>query len=160
YLGLVVALAAAAFVLTPFWLGELGYVYILAIAAVGLMLLSGYTGLVSLSHAAFLGIGAYANAYLLKLGLPFGFTLPAAAALAGIAGIAWGLPMLRLSGLYLAIGTYAFGLIVEQVFIHWEVVTNGFRGLQVPRPMLFGVDVGDGRPFYFLCLAILVLAMI
>jgi len=159
YVTLTLALAAAPFVLPRFWLGELGYVYILAIAAVGLMLLSGYTGLVSLSHAAFVGIGAYANAYLLKLGLPFALTLPAAAAIAGIAGIALGLPMLRLSGLYLAIGTYAFGLIVEQVFIHWEVVTNGFRGLQVPRPMMLGVDFGDGLPFYFLCLAILVLAM-
>jgi branched-chain amino acid transport system permease protein len=160
YFALVAALAAAPFVLPTFWLGELGYVYILAIAAVGLMLLSGYTGLVSLSHAAFVGIGAYANAYLLKLGLPFILTLPAAAALAGVSGIALGLPMLRLSGLYLAIGTYAFGLIVEQVFIHWESVTNGFRGLQVPRPVMLGVDLGEGLPFYFLCLAILVLAMI
>src|SRR5262249_6633022 len=129
YVALTMALAAAPLVLPRFWLGELGYVFILAIAAVGLMLLSGYTGLVSLSHAAFVGIGAYANAYLLKIGLPFALTLPAAAAIAGLAGIALGLPMLRLSGLYLAIGTYAFGLIVEQVFIHWEVVTNGFRGL-------------------------------
>jgi len=160
YAALVAALAAAPFVVPQFWLGELGYVFILAIAAVGLMLLSGYTGLVSLCHAAFVGIGAYANAHLLKLGVPFVVTLPAAAALAGIAGIALGLPMLRLSGLYLAIGTYAFGLIVEQVFIHWEGVTNGFRGLQVPRPTVLGVDLADGVPFYFLCLAILMLAMI
>jgi branched-chain amino acid transport system permease protein len=84
----------------------------------------------------------------LKLGLPFFLTLPAAAA-CGISGIVLGLPMLRLSGLYLAIGTYAFGLIVEQVFIHWESVTNGFRGLQVPRPVMLGVDLGEGLPFTF-----------
>ncbi|MCW5772364.1 MAG: branched-chain amino acid ABC transporter permease [Rhodospirillaceae bacterium] len=157
---LIAVVAAAPLVLSAFWLGEIGYVFILAIAAVGLMLLSGYTGLVSLSHAAFIGIGAYANAHLLKLGVPFALSLPAAGALAGVAGLLLGLPMLRLSGLYLAIGTYAFGLIVEQVFIHWEAVTNGFRGLPVPRPTVLGFDMAEGTPFYLLCLALLVGAML
>lgn len=160
YGALMACLVAAPFVLSPFWVGELGYVFILAIASVGLMLLSGYTGLVSLSHAAFVGIGAYANAYLLKQGVPFVLTVPAAAAIAGAAGLLLGLPMLRLSGLYLAIGTYAFGLIVEQIFIHWEAVTGGFRGMPVPRPTILGIDLVDGASFYFLCLGILVLAIL
>lgn len=160
YAALACILVAAPFGVSQFWIGEIGYVFILAIACVGLMLLSGYTGLVSLSHAAFVGIGAYANAYLLKQGVPFALSLPAAAAIAGAAGVALGLPMLRLSGLYLAIGTYAFGLIVEQIFIHWEPVTGGFRGMPVPRATVLGLDVSEGIAFYFLCLGILVAAMI
>src|SRR5205085_1331408 len=102
----------------------------------------------------------YTNAFLLKHGVPFAASLPAAAAVSGAAGIILGLPMLRLSGLYLAIGTYAFGLIVEQIFIHWEDVTGGFRGMPVPRPAMLGVDLADGIPFYFLCLGILIAAML
>src|SRR3974390_3342942 len=66
------------YALGEFYVGELGAVFIFAIAGVGLMLLVGYTGLISLGHAAFLGIGAYVNAVLLSHGVPFLLTLPAA----------------------------------------------------------------------------------
>ena len=103
----------------------MGGLFVFAIAGVGLMVLTGYTGLISLGHAAFLGIGAYTNAVLLAHGVPFLVTLPAAGLLAGLAGVAIGVPTLRMSGLYLAIATLAFGSIVGTVLQKWESVTGG-----------------------------------
>ena len=91
----------APLVLGEFYIGELGAVYIFAIAGVGLMLLVGYTGLISLGHAAFLGIGAYVNAVLLAQGVPFLITLPVAGLFTALCGAAIGRPTLRMSGLYL-----------------------------------------------------------
>ncbi|MBN8900000.1 MAG: branched-chain amino acid ABC transporter permease, partial [Rhodospirillales bacterium] len=88
-----------------FYVGELGGVFIFAIAGVGLMLLVGYTGLISLGHAAFLGIGAYTNSVLLSKGVPFLITLPIAGLFTALCGAAIGRPTLRMSGLYLAIAT-------------------------------------------------------
>ena len=95
------------------------------------MLLTGYTGQVSLGHAAFLAIGAYTEAVLVANGVPFVWSLVAAVALAGLAGIAIGLPALRLSGIYLAIATMAFGFIVVEVLTRWESVTRGSLGMTV-----------------------------
>src|ERR1022692_898482 len=86
-----VALLLIPVTLGEFYVGEMGGVFIFAIAGVGLMLLTGYTGLVNLGHAAFLGIGAYTNAILLHAGVPFIVTLPAAGVMAAIAGVAIGI---------------------------------------------------------------------
>src|SRR5215471_10482432 len=110
-------------VMSEFYVGELGGVFIFAIAGVGLMLLAGYTGLISLGNAAFLGIGAYTNSVLLAQGVPFLITLPAAGLFTALFGAAIGLPTLRMSGLYLAIATLAFGSIVGTVFQKWDTVT-------------------------------------
>ena len=83
---LAAALLVLPFVLTDFYLGELSLVFIYAIAGIGLMLLTGYTGLVSLGHAAFLAIGAYSHAYFLSKGWPFLVSLPAATLLTAIVG--------------------------------------------------------------------------
>ena len=120
--------------LGEFYIGELGAVFIFAIAGVGLMLLVGYTGLISLGHAAFLGIGAYVNAVLLAQGVPFLVTLPVAGLFTALCGAAIGRPTLRMSGLYLAIATLAFGSIVGTVFQKWTAVTGGFDGFAVPTP--------------------------
>ncbi len=157
YGGLSIVAVAAPLGLDIFWLGEVTYVLILAIAGIGLMILSGYTGLVSLSHAVFVGIAAYAHANLLDLGVPLPLSMIIAAALAALVGIGVALPTLRLSGIYLAIATLAFGVIVEQVFVRWEAVTRGFQGYQTPAGTLFGLDLGEGVPFYYLCLAVLAL---
>lgn len=159
--GLLALVVLAAPLLTDvYWISEIASVYILAVAGVGLMLLSGYTGLASLGHAAFLGIGAYAEAVLLQQGLPFFLSIPIAGMIAGAVGVMIGLPTLRLSGLYLSIATLAFGLIVEQIFIRWEGLTGGFRGFAVDHANLFGIDFSEGVPFYYLCLAILVLSLL
>ncbi len=154
---LVLVLAAPAG-LSTFMVGELSFVFIYAVAGIGLMLLTGYTGLASLGHAAFLGIGAYAHNYFFaKLGIPFPVALLLAGFVSAAFGIAFALPALRMTGIYLAIATLAFAVIMEQVFSKWNSVTGGFRGLNVPRASLFGWDMKTEVHFYYLCLAVLIL---
>src|SRR3546814_7179751 len=117
------------------------------------MSLTVFTGPVSLGHAAFLGIGAYTHAVLLKLGIPMVVTIPAATVAAALVGAVIGFPALRLTGIYLAIATLAFAFIIEQILIRWESVTGGFAGFPVPHPEVMGVVVTDDRPFYLLTLA-------
>lgn len=146
--------------LDDFYLGELALVYIYAIAGIGLMLLVGYTGLVSLGHAAFLAIGAYAHTWFLSHGWPFPLALLKASLITGLVGALIGLPAMRMTGIYLAIATLAFAVIVEQVIVHWESVTGGFRGMVVPSPHLLGLDLGGSVAFYFVCLLILLTCLL
>jgi len=157
---LAVALIAAPFLLEDFWLGEISYVFILSIVGLGLMLLVGFTGQVSLGHAAFLGIGAYTHAVLLHHGMPFVLSMAAATLLSAAVGVAVGFPALRLTGIYLAIATLAFAFIIEQVLIRWEHVTGGFKGFPVDRPEFFGISITDDTFFYYLTLFCLVLAVL
>ena len=156
---LVVVLLALPHLLGTFYIGELGAVFIFAIAGVGLMLLTGYTGLVNLGHAAFLGIGAYTNAVLLTAGWPYLLTLPASALLAAAAGVAIGIPTLRMSGLYLAIATLAFGQIVAAVLEKWDSVTHGFNGLPVPTPTILGLPIQGATGVYYASLVLLVFVL-
>lgn len=156
---LLVVLLLAPLFLGRFYLGELSALLVWAVAAIGLMLLIGYTGLVSLGHAAFLGIGAYTNAYLLGQGVPFLISFPAAGIVAAMAGVAIGAPTLRMSGLYLAIATLAFAIIVEKIFSNWTSVTGGFDGLPVPDPDIMGYALTRPWQFYYLCLAVLILVI-
>lgn len=156
YALLLAALVAIPMLAGEFYVGELAGLFIFAIAGVGLMLLTGYTGLVSLGHAAFLGIGAYSEAILLNQGVPFWLSLPLAAIITGLAGVAIGVPTLRMSGLYLAIATLAFGSIVGTVLQKWEHVTGGFDGLPVKAPLLFGIKLDTPEGIYYLSLLALV----
>ncbi len=167
YGALLLAVFAAPMILDEYYIGQMTQLYIIAIAGVGLMLLSGYTGLISLGHAAFFGIGAYTEAVLTGNGLSLPFmeepivfsfflSFPLAGILAAIAGVAIGIPALRLTGIYLAMATFAFAIIVEEVFSRWESVTNGYTGLLVESIEFGDVDLTDGMPFYFLCLGVLV----
>ena len=159
--GLLTAAALAApFLLASFYIGELSLLIIYAIAGLSVMLVVGYTGLVSLCHAAFLGIGAYAHVYCIKRGVPFLASVGVAGLLTGLTGALVALPAIRMRGLYLAIATLAFGSIVEQVFIRWESVTGGTRGMVVPKPNLFGWSVESETGLYHLCLAFLVLSIV
>jgi len=153
---LAIAVLLAPFILDSFYVGELALVYIYATAGIGLMLLVGYTGLVSLGHAAFLAIGAYVHAYLLSRGWPVPLSLLTAGLFTAAVGAIVGLPAMRMTGIYLAIATLAFAIIVEQVIAHWESVTGGYRGMLVPDAQIFGVDLSDGRPFYYLCLFVMI----
>jgi branched-chain amino acid transport system permease protein len=145
----------------PLWLdryllGALAQVFIFAIAGIGLMLLVGYTGLVSLGHAAFLALGAYTHAYLLNLGVPLPVALLTAALFTALIGGLVGIPALRMTGIYLAVATLAFAAIVEQVLGHWTSVTGGFSGMAVPKPEMFGWSLSSAPAFYFLCFIILI----
>ena len=146
-------------VLDRFYLGELALVYIYAIAGIGLMLLVGYTGQVSLGHAAFLAIGAYVHAWLMTQGWPLPLALAAATTFTAIIGGIVGIPALRMTGIYLAVATLAFAMIVEQVLGHWESVTGGYRGLPVPKAK-FLIDLSTPTAFYYLCLGMLFFCLI
>jgi branched-chain amino acid transport system permease protein len=156
---LLVVMLVIPLVMGEFYVGELGGVFIFAIAGVGLMLLVGYTGLISLGHAAFLGIGAYVNSVLLAQGVPFVVTLPAAGLFTAVCGAAIGLPTLRMSGLYLAIATLAFGSIVGTVFQKWTSVTGGFDGFAVPAPSILGLSLDGATGLYYVSLVVLVFVL-
>lgn len=160
YGSLMAALVAAPFVVPTFYVGELTYLFIIAIASLGLMVLTGFTGQVSLGHAAFLAIGAYTHAVLLTAGVPWVLSVCAAMAISAAVGLVIGLPAIRVSGLYLAMVTLAFSVVVEHVVGRWRSVTGGHNGLPVPDIAIAGMPASGQRPFYYLCLIMLVLTVL
>ena len=154
---LFLALLAAPWMLEEYFLSQLSFILIYGIVGVGLMLLSGYTGLISLGHAAFLAVGAYTEAVLAAKGWPFPFSLVVSAVFAAIVGIIVGLPALRVKGIYLAIATMAFGFIVEEVLARWESVTGGNTGLIIGQLSMFGWKADSERDFYYVALVVAVL---
>jgi branched-chain amino acid transport system permease protein len=159
YVLLAAAVLVLPAVLPAYYVGETTWVFIYAITGVSLMVLVGYTGLVSLGHAAFLGIGAYAHAYFLQQGLPWVVSATLAITLTTACGLVVGLPALRMTGIYLAIATLAFSVIIQEVFSRWESVTHGLSGMAVGKAVIFGVSFADDRAFYYLCLFFLVVAL-
>ncbi|MFO1292932.1 MAG: branched-chain amino acid ABC transporter permease [Rubrivivax sp.] len=159
------ALLALAALLAPAVLGEyllaqLSFVAIYAIAGVGMMLLVGYAGQISLGHAAFLAVGAYTEAILRKHGLPFVVTLPAAGATAALLSVLLAWSTARLAGIYLAMGTLAFAFVVEEVLMRWESLTGGNRGLAVEGIALGPFAVAAEWQFYYLCLGVLAVVLL
>jgi branched-chain amino acid transport system permease protein len=141
----------------PAYLSDMSMVFIYGLCGLSLMVLAGYTGLVSLGHAAFLGIGAYAHVYFTQdLGLPWIVGVALATVAAAASGVLVGLPALRMTGVYLTIATLAFALIIQEVFTRWERVTHGLKGRPVDKPVIFGVSFASDWAFYFLCLAMLI----
>ena len=156
YLALAAGLLMVPFLL-PSYAVDFSLMLIYGLCGLSLMVLAGYTGLVSLGHAAFLGIGAYAHVYFSQdLGLPWVVSVALAATLAATTGALVGLPALRMTGVYLAIATLAFALIVQEIFTRWDAVTGGLKGKAVERPVIFGFRLHDDVTFYFLCLGFLV----
>ncbi len=156
YAGLLAAVLLLPLAL-PDYLSDVSMVFIYGLCGLSLMVLAGYTGLVSLGHAAFLGIGAYAHVYFVQdLGLPWVVAVALAAALSAASGVLVGLPALRMTGVYLTIATLAFALIIQEAFSRWEHVTHGLKGRPVDKPVIFGVSFASDAAFYFLCLAFLI----
>ena len=156
---LLLGLAAAPWLLNEYALSQFTFIGIYAVVCLGLMLLSGFTGLVSLGHAGFLAMGAYTEAYLQARGWPFALSLPLSALVAGLTGIVVGLPALRIKGMYLAIATLAFGFIIEEAVVRAEGITGGNAGVQVGKLVIAGIDFDDGVNFYFLVTSIAVLCV-
>ncbi len=159
--GLLLAAAVVApWLLGSYYVGELTSVLIWALAGLGLMLITGHTGQVSLGHAAFMAIGAFTNLALMLRGWNFFPALIASALASGIIGAIIARPILRMSGIYLAIATLALSIIIEDVAIMAEPITGGVSGLFAPTIEFFGLQAdryGDPTTFYYLCLAVLVL---
>jgi len=124
-------------------------VYIIAI--MGLNLTLGYTGQISLGHAAFMGIGAYTVALMTLHGHSFWLALPLGAAIAFVAGLILGLPSLRVKHHYLALVTLGFGTVVYLLLTNEHELTGGFSGLPgIPRPSFFGLSLHSANSFYLL----------
>ncbi|HQZ08480.1 MAG TPA: branched-chain amino acid ABC transporter permease, partial [Burkholderiaceae bacterium] len=157
---LLLALLLAPWILPRYFVGEITYVFIMCVVSLGLMVLVGYTGQVSLGHSAFVAIGAYAHAWLLTQGVPLVASLVLAACITGVIGFVIGLPAIRVSGLYLAMVTLAFAMLTEIIIGRWKGVTGGYNGMSVTSPNLFGLDLSSLQSFYYLCLAVLLIALL
>jgi branched-chain amino acid transport system permease protein len=130
------------------------------IAAIGLQILIGFTGLLSLGHAAFMGVGAYTSALLVtKLGCPFILSILAAGLVAAFLGIIVGIPSLRIKGFYLMVATLAFQFVIDYIIIHWESVTRGIRGIELTTPYVFGISLVKNRTYFLLLFLMTVFLM-
>ncbi len=128
---------------------------IATIGAIGLNILVGYTGQISLGQGGFLAVGAYTAGILTaRLGLPWWASLIAACLVTALVGAIFGIPSLRLKGLYLAIATLAAQEIILWTVTHWDAVTGGVDALVVPNPMLFGIQLNTDFNFYWVIWAL------
>jgi branched-chain amino acid transport system permease protein len=153
--GLVLLFAVLAVVprfASTYTMDVLNRIGIAIIGAIGLNILLGFTGQISIGHAAFLAVGAYSTAiFEVNVGLPFFLAIPLAALVTSGFGLIFGIPSLRLKGLYLAIATLAAHFITTFVIVHWESMTKGVVGLSVPPAMVFGLPLdSDFRIFYLI----------
>jgi len=125
------------------------------ISAIGLQLLVGLTGLLSLGHCAFMGVGAYTSALLITgWGCPFVVSVLLGGFMAALFGVIVGIPSLRIKGFYLMVATLAFQFVIEYTIIHWDGVTRGIRGIELPTPHVLGISLEKNQN-YFLFLFIL-----
>jgi branched-chain amino acid transport system permease protein len=146
------ALAGAYLKRSDVYLLTLYLVYLMA--TMGLNLTVGYAGQMSLGQAAFFGIGAYHAAILMKLGWSFFAVLPVAALACFLLGLALGFPALRVQHHYLAFATLGFNVLVYLVMRNEEKLTGGTFGISnIPRPSLFGLDLGGHVAFFWFTLA-------
>jgi branched-chain amino acid transport system permease protein len=157
---LVAALIVAPYLLNSYALSFLTIILITAVGALGLNILTGYTGLISLGHVGFLVTGAYAYAVLVsKYGLPPIVGFLGAGIVPALVSLVVGAPSLRLRGLYLAITTLAFSFIINTVILEARPLTNGARGISVQRPDIFGVSFDSDAAFTHLCLGFAILTL-
>jgi branched-chain amino acid transport system permease protein len=146
---------------SAYWLDVLCRTGIAIIGAMGLNILTGSTGQISLGNAAFLAVGGYATAALAgRFGLPFIAVIPLSGVLTALIGMLFGIPSLRLRGLYLAMATLAAHFIVTFVAVHWESVTGGVNGVAVPSARLFGFELDDDRRLFYLIYPLVVLLLL
>ena len=160
-----VALAVALvlpFTLTNFRLFQFSQVFIYAIALLGLNILTGFNGQISLGHGAFYAVGAYTTAIMIdQWSVPYGWTIPTAGLVCLVAGFLFGIPALRLEGLYLALATFALALAVPQILKYFEHWTGGSQGIVLSKPKApWGLTITPDQWLYFLCLAVLVLLFV
>jgi branched-chain amino acid transport system permease protein len=160
-LALVVAVALP-FALSNFRLFQFTQVSIYAIALLGLNMLTGFNGQISLGHGAFYALGAYTTAIMMdRWNVPYGLTIAVAAVLCLVAGFLFGIPALRLEGLYLALATFALALAVPQILKYFEHWTGGSQGIVLSKPEApLGLRLSPDQWLYFLTLAILIVLFV
>lgn len=137
------------------WLSVSNIIFITIIAATGLNILTGYCGQLSIGHAGFIAVGAYTSAILTsKFNLPFPVGLISAGLVAGLIGLAFGIPSVRVKGFYLAISTIAAQFIIIWVLNHWTTVTGGFNGMIAPIATLGPLEFKHQSSSFYLVLII------
>ena len=164
---IIVAVFALPFLLKSATFSYKYYLYVLNMAGiyiiltVGLDLLSGFTGLISLGHAAFLAIGAYTSAILVdQVGLPFELSLIITPVIVGFFGLIIGFPALRIEGMYLGLTTMGVGFIVKRMIIALRDWTGGSGGLQVSDATLMGFSIQSDWDNYFFIFTFAILAVV
>jgi len=161
-LALVLIACALPFVMSNFRLFQFSQVYIYAIAILGLNMLTGYNGQFSLGHGAFYAIGAYISAIMMdRWNIGYGWTIPVAGVLCLIVGFLFGLPALRLEGLYLALATFSLALAVPQILKYFEHWTGGSQGIVLSKPKApFGLRLTEDQWLYYLTLAVAIVLFV
>lgn len=157
---LLVLLASLPLWLSPYLVFVCTLIGIFIVGAVGLNILTGSTGQISLGHSAFMGLGAYSAGLLAQAGLPFWLAIPLAGAAAAAAGAFFGIPSLRVKGLYLALATLAAQVILQFGFNLFDSRGGGTAYLSVPEASLWGVTLDRDRLFYYVVFAAVVLAVL
>jgi branched-chain amino acid transport system permease protein len=154
------ALLAFPFVAGDYLLYMANIAGVAVIAAAGLNILTGFAGQISLGHAAFVGIGAYTSALLVtRLDIPFLLCLPLSGLASAVFGVIVGFPSLRMKGLYLCIATLAAQMIFSFLFVHWESLTGGIRGINIPPPSILGVRLHNEFRYYWITMPTVVLTI-
>jgi branched-chain amino acid transport system permease protein len=150
------------FVMSNFRLFQFTQVFIYAIALLGLNILTGFNGQISLGHGAFYALGAYTAAIMMdKWNIPYGLTLPVAGLVCLVVGFLFGIPALRLEGLYLALATFALALAVPQILKYFEHWTGGSQGIVLSKPEApFGLRLSSDQWLYFVTLAVTVVLFV
>jgi branched-chain amino acid transport system permease protein len=162
---LIVALCGIVVVILPLVVQNRYYIHVLnlagiyALVTIGLNMLSGYTGQVSMGQAGYFAVGAYVASLLaLNKGVPLWLGIPAAAVACAASGTIIGIPAMSLSGPYLVLATVGFGEIIRLILVNWIPVTRGAAGLAgIPAPSLFGFRFASERSFYYLILVVLII---
>src|SRR5262245_57483265 len=163
--GLVAVLVIAAllpFTMSNFRLFQFTQVYIYAIALMGLNMLTGYNGQISIGHGAFYAIGAYTGAIMMDhWNIAYGWTIPVAGVLCLVVGFLFGRPALRLEGLYLALATFSLALGVPQILKYFEHWTGGSQGIVLLKPNApFGWKLNADQWLYFVPLLVLIVMFV
>ncbi|MGZ3293753.1 MAG: branched-chain amino acid ABC transporter permease, partial [Xanthobacteraceae bacterium] len=150
----ILALLAFPFMASAFQLDLACQVFLACVGALSLMLLTGYAGQISLGHAGLMAAGAFTVGILFReTNAPFWNTLPAAASVGALLGIIFGLPSLRLRGLYLAVSTLALHFVVAYLGGEYETRRGFSTGITIDPPSLAGHELSDGRLWYLVLLA-------
>jgi branched-chain amino acid transport system permease protein len=158
---LAIVAIAAPFLLPSYQTLNLSYALIFAIAILGLNILTGYSGQITLGHGAFLAIGAYASAIAQqKMGINYLLTIPIAGVVCGLLGFAFGFPALRLEGIYLALATFALAVAAPTVLKKPAAITGGVAGIILPPVTSPTEFLTDDQFFYIVCLGIAALCFL
>src|SRR5436189_5611350 len=159
---LVVLACALPFIVSNYRTFQLTLVLVYAIALLGLNVLTGYNGQISLGHGAFYALGAYSTAILIDhWNVPYPLTIIAAGVLCLVAGFLFGIPALRLEGMYLALATFALALAIPQILKYFEHWTGGSHGIVLSKPDApAGLKLSSDQWLYFVTLVVLLVLFV